>query len=79
VFAHNDGQLNASFGSTEGGAPPHWRPYFTVESTEDAIQRVRELGGEELLGPTPYEHGSIAIAQDPQAAVFSFYAGEVDP
>jgi predicted enzyme related to lactoylglutathione lyase len=80
VFAHNDGRLNASFSPpAEGAAPPHWRPYFTVESTEDAIKRVRELGGEELLGPTPHPHGSIAVGQDPHGAVFAFYAGEVDP
>jgi predicted enzyme related to lactoylglutathione lyase len=79
VFVFNGERLNASFGAVEGGTPPHWRPYFSVGSTDTAMQRVRELGGEELLPPSPHPHGSIAIARDPQGAVFALYAGETDP
>jgi predicted enzyme related to lactoylglutathione lyase len=80
VFAYVDGRLNASFAPpAEGAVAPHWRPYFTVESTEDAITRVRDLGGRELLGSTPNSDGSIAIGQDPQGAVFAFYTGDADP
>ncbi len=79
VFAHNGEALNASFSAVKGGAPPHWRPYFTVESTEAAVERVRELGGKELLEPLEHPDGSIAIALDPQGALFALFAGEVDP
>lgn len=79
VFAHNGESLNASFSPAEGNAKPHWRPYFTVESTEAAMERVLELGGTELMGPTDMVDGSIALAVDPQGAVFAFFAGEVDP
>ena len=79
VFAHNGETLNASFGAVEEGTPAHWRPYFTVESTETAVERVRELGGKELLEPQEIPDGSIAMALDPQGAVFAVFAGEVDP
>jgi uncharacterized protein len=79
VFANNAETLNASFSAVQGGAPAHWRPYFTVESTEAAVERVRELGGQVLLGPLEHPDGSIAIVLDPQGALFALFAGEVDP
>jgi hypothetical protein len=78
-LAHNDGTLNASFGAVEDGAPPHWRPYFTVESVEATLQRVRELGGSELHGPLEIFDGTIALVLDPQGALFALFEGEVDP
>jgi uncharacterized protein len=53
--------------------------YFGVESTEAAIERVRELGGSALLEPVPVPAGSFAIARDPHGAVFAMFAGEFDP
>ncbi len=61
------------------GAPPDWRPCFTVESTETAVERVRELGGKELFEPLELPDGSIAMVLDPQGAVVALFAGEVDP
>jgi predicted enzyme related to lactoylglutathione lyase len=34
-----------------GGAPPHWLAHFTVSSCNDAVAKVRELGGEALVEP----------------------------
>jgi hypothetical protein len=79
VLAHNDGALNASMFPAEGGTPPHWRPCFTVESVEAAVARVQDLGGRLLAAPMVLEDGSVAVVQDPQAAVFSLFAGRVDP
>lgn len=79
VVAYNGQKLNAGLAAAEEGAPVRWRPVFTVESTEAAVERMRELGGEELLGPTELPDGSIAVAHDPQGAVFAMFAGEVDP
>ena len=79
VSAINDGRLNASVSLAEGGASPHWRPYFTVESTETTMERVGELGGREVLAPLEIGHGSIALALDPQGALLGLFAGEVDP
>jgi uncharacterized protein len=79
VFVHNAGTMNASFLATPEGAPAHWRPCFTVASTEAAVGRVRTLGGEEVLPPMALPDGSLAVVRDPQGAVLSLFAGEVDP
>lgn len=79
VAFYNDGRLNANMSATQADEPPHWRPYFTVESTETATERVRELGGTTLFGPLAIPGGGIAIGRDPQGAVFALWEGEVDP
>jgi predicted enzyme related to lactoylglutathione lyase len=79
VMALNGETLNASLSPVEAGGAPHWRPYFTVESVEEGVRRLRELGGSELLGPEQIFDGAIAVVADPQGAVFALFAGEVDP
>jgi predicted enzyme related to lactoylglutathione lyase len=78
VSVHNRGSLNATL-SEERAAPPHWRPYFTVDSIGSAMERALGLGAVALLDPMPIGDGSIAIARDPEGAVFGLFEGEVDP
>jgi uncharacterized protein len=66
VMAFNAGTPNAGFFAADG-APPHWRPNFTVESIESAVERVRELGGKELVEPMDISHGDIALMADRRA------------
>ncbi|MDO5613775.1 MAG: VOC family protein [Paracoccus sp. (in: a-proteobacteria)] len=56
-----------------GDAPvPNWLPYFGVEGTEAAIERIKSAGGRLHHGPTEVPGGAwIAIAQDPQGAWFA--------
>jgi hypothetical protein len=61
------------------GIPPHWQPYFAVESLDDAQTRVRELGGTPLTEPIPVPGGGFIAVRDPQGAVFSLFAGHLDP
>jgi predicted enzyme related to lactoylglutathione lyase len=75
----NEGNVNGAFLAAPEGALPHWRPCFTVESIEKAAQRVRELGGQQVGEPLDVGHGGVAMALDPQGAVFTMFAGEVDP
>lgn len=79
VSANNRGSLNGTISAAQPGEPPHWRPYFTVDSTEATLGRVGELGGRVLVGPLPLPEGSIAIVLDPQGAVFALFEGRVDP
>lgn len=79
VFAYNGDTLNASFSAGQEGAPSHWRPYFTVASTEEAVARVRELGGTVEVEPLELPDGSIALVLDAHGALFGLFAGEVDP
>jgi uncharacterized protein len=77
----NAGQSNGGFmGLTEqhGDMPAHWLPYFVVESTDDAVERVKELGGELLAGPMDVPTGRIAAVRDPQGAAFALWQGEVN-
>ncbi|HYP48910.1 MAG TPA: VOC family protein [Thermoleophilaceae bacterium] len=79
AMALNGGALGASFFTAAPGVPAHWRPCFTVESTESALERVRGLGGAQLHEPVELEDGIIVMVRDPQGALLTLYAGEVDP
>jgi predicted enzyme related to lactoylglutathione lyase len=72
-----DGRLNATF-TLDTTAPPHWRPYFTVESVVASLERIGELGGQTVAGPLPLPDGAFAFAVDPQGALFGLFEGEVD-
>jgi predicted enzyme related to lactoylglutathione lyase len=77
VSVLNEGSLNA-YMSEEPGTP-HWRAYFTVESTAATVAQLEALGGSVLAGPFPIPDGSIAVVQDPQGAEFALFQGETDP
>ena len=51
--------------------PPHWGVYFSVDGTEAAMDKVKELGGQVIMGPMDVEPGKIAVVSDPQGAVFN--------
>ena len=68
IAVHNGPTLDAHMGEEPG--PPHWRAYFTVESTAATITRLQALGGSVLAGPIPIPGGSIAVVRDPQGAEF---------
>jgi predicted enzyme related to lactoylglutathione lyase len=59
--------------------PPAWTPYFGAESCADAADRATELGGQLLFGPIDLPSGRMAVAADPQGAVFGIVDGEMDP
>jgi predicted enzyme related to lactoylglutathione lyase len=77
VWVQNNGSLNAHM-SVEPGSP-HWRPYFTVESTASTVAQLESLGGSVVAGPFPIPDGSIAVVCDPQGAEFALFEGETDP
>jgi uncharacterized protein len=51
--------------------PPHWGVYFAFDGTEAAMDKVKELGGQVVMGPMDVEPGKIAVVSDPQGAVFN--------
>jgi predicted enzyme related to lactoylglutathione lyase len=59
--------------------PPYWLVYFAVAEMEPAISRIKELGGSVIAGPYEMANSEIAVAQDPQGAVFALYAGQLEP
>jgi predicted enzyme related to lactoylglutathione lyase len=62
----------------EAGIPPHWLPYFAVETADAAVARAGELGGTVLMQPTTVPAGRFAAIADPQGAVFAVFEGEFD-
>jgi predicted enzyme related to lactoylglutathione lyase len=58
--------------------PPHWLPYFGVESIEAALTAVRDGGGTVMADPVEVPTGKIAVLADPQGAVFAIFRGELE-
>jgi uncharacterized protein len=61
-----------------GDAPSLWLPYFAVPSCDEAVAKVRELGGDVLAGPFDVPGGRISVVRDPQGAAFALFEGETD-
>ena len=53
------------------GMPPHWMPYFAVESADEAATAVAEHGGKAMHGPFDTPFGRIVVCTDPTGAAFS--------
>ncbi|MFG3260288.1 VOC family protein [Streptomyces sp. NPDC048172] len=58
---------------------PHWRTYFSVEDTDAAVRRVRELGGQVVREPQDSPYGRVAAVADPEGARFSVIRTEPSP
>lgn len=54
--------------------PPHWGAYFAVADADRSVERIGELGGRVLMGPTDIEPGRFAVAADPAGATFNVIA-----
>jgi uncharacterized protein len=65
-------------GPEQEGVPPHWMPYFTVTSVDQAIDRASAAEGAVLAGPLDIATGRFAVLRDPQGAVFAIFEGDVD-
>lgn len=53
------------------GTPSHWRVYFTVANVDQTVRNIAPLGGKLTAPPFDVmEAGRMAVAQDPQGAMF---------
>jgi predicted enzyme related to lactoylglutathione lyase len=75
----NGGATNGGMREKRPEEPPHWLVYFASDDVEAALARVGELGGAAVAGPYEMATAKIAVAQDPQGAVFALYAGRLEP
>ncbi|MDI1445293.1 VOC family protein [Polyangium sp. 6x1] len=55
----------------DASIPPHWMPYFAVDSAEGACEKIKALGGKVMHGPFDTTYGRIAVVADPYGAPFS--------
>ena len=60
------------------GTPPFWLVYFATDDLGASLAKVGELGGNVLMGDTDIGMAHIAVAQDPQGAVFALYSGHLE-
>jgi len=51
--------------------PAHWRTYFAVEDTDDAIEAATKLGGQVVAPAWDTPYGRMAIVCDDQGAIFA--------
>lgn len=61
------------------GVPPHWIVYFGTEDIDATLAKATQLGASTLAGPIDIPMARIAVVQDPQGAVFTLYAGALEP
>jgi predicted enzyme related to lactoylglutathione lyase len=55
--------------------PPMWLYYISVPSVDDAVGKVKELGGQVLNGPMDVPGGDrVAQCVDPQGAMFALHS-----
>ena len=61
------------------GVPNHWHVYFAVADADATAAKVTAQGGSILAEPFDTPVGRIAVARDPQGAVFSFMTPAPQP
>jgi len=61
----------------QAGMPPHWVPYFAVDSLDATFARCAELGGTKVFGPIEFPAGRIGALRDPRGATFAIWEGEL--
>ncbi len=59
-------------------APAFWLVYFATNDVDATLAKVTELGGNVLAPVTDIGIAKIAVAQDPQGAVFALYCGDLE-
>ena len=70
----SDGQDAAAVYSAPPGVPVHWGVYFSVVSADESAAKIAPAGGKVIAGPFDvHDVGRMAVAQDPQGAVFSLW------
>jgi uncharacterized protein len=79
VIKNSDGHSNGGIRDpAPPGTPPFWLVYFATADIDATLAEVPRLGGNVLIGSTDIGIAKIAVVQDPQAAVFALYAGELE-
>jgi hypothetical protein len=60
------------------GTPPFWLVYFATDDLDGTLAKIGEHGGTVLAPATDIGIAKIAVAQDPQGAVFALYSGQLE-
>ncbi|WP_326729105.1 VOC family protein [Streptomyces phaeochromogenes] len=81
VRAYHDGEpVAALVPKRDGRMPTVWTVYFATPDAEDLADRIREAGGQVITAPVPVgPYGTMALAADPENAVFGLWEGGTHP
>jgi hypothetical protein len=71
VFHAGDAMVGGAAEPPMPGIANHWHVYFAVGDADASAAKISELGGEVLVPPFDIPVGRIALARDPQGALFS--------
>ena len=77
----NGGRSNGGmrvFTEEEAHFPPHWLPYFAVDSTDGIASAATDAGGSVMVEPFDVPSGRVAVLGDPQGAAFAVSEAEFD-
>lgn len=58
-------------GRVPDDVPAHWMVYFGSVDTDEAVEKVKELGGQVMFGPMDIPAGRFAMVTDPFGAAFA--------
>jgi len=78
VIMNTDRRSNGGIRPAMQNEPSYWLVYFGTDDIDASSNKIEELGGTKMMGPMSISVGQIAVAQDPQGAVFALYAGDFD-
>ncbi|MBV9364086.1 MAG: VOC family protein [Solirubrobacterales bacterium] len=78
LVIQNQGHGNGGIRSAQENEPSYWLVYFGANDIEADTKHAADLGGTQLVEPTDIGVGKISVVQDPQGAVFAFYAGQFE-
>jgi predicted enzyme related to lactoylglutathione lyase len=73
-FFLHDGKQVGGYGPLPEGAHPAWTGYVKVADADETAEKIKQAGGNVFFDPMdlPADAGRMAVAMDPQGAVFAF-------
>jgi uncharacterized protein len=78
IVKNSEGWNNGGIRNSQGPEPTYWLVYFGSGDVDRDCAKISDLGGRHLLQPMDIGAGRIAVAQDPQGAVFGLFAGQFE-
>lgn len=79
---YRDDRLNGGIltmdSSWPSDLPAHWMVYFRVDDTDEAVERLTDLGGQVSVSAFDTGAGRVAVVSDPQGGTFSLISDGTD-
>jgi predicted enzyme related to lactoylglutathione lyase len=73
MFQVGGKEVGGSMPPQTAGVPNHWHVYFAVTDADATAAKIKQLGGSIVVEPFDTPIGKMAVAADPQGAVFSLF------